>query len=367
MPRATRSHKPSSTSAGEPGGQGGEFGPEAGAPGPQGGEDIGCLHPPRVRRGGAAPHGPEHPWEVLPHDEGQRGGRRRRPGPTVRRPGVSRPQTTSPERQSSSSQRASYPSTRAGRMWASHSAAGASIPCSCSSTASRPARPSARVVGVACCHPREKAHEVTMGTGSTRPRRRWRLAPCRRTRRSRAHQRPSGRLQGRPRVLRARASAVQPGRRHRRAHRRPAGSGVVGAGASATVIRPASWRWPLTQAAAASSSGEGGRRVGLPCRSAPSTRRGHGPATRALPPLEPVLPLRHRATAPRATATDRGARPAARGRGWICSSTMATASGSMRPTRRRRRAARWAEGSPGPGEATGRASRRSSAAHRRGT
>ena len=149
-PRATRSHRPSSTSAGSR---------------PVRGASSGRKQAPRLRRrrGRPPPRPPrvrEPPSPPKPRSTsgGRRAARRRaewperqplRPARSER--GVRRPHTTSPDRHSSSSQRGSYPVTRAGRILASHSAAGASIPASCSTTWSRPARPSTRRSGAACC------------------------------------------------------------------------------------------------------------------------------------------------------------------------------------------------------------------------
>ena len=62
----------------EAAGQRGQLGPEAGTTDAQRGEHVGRGAHLGLGRAGAGPHGAQHRHEVVAHDEGQRGGRRRR-------------------------------------------------------------------------------------------------------------------------------------------------------------------------------------------------------------------------------------------------------------------------------------------------
>ena len=77
-PRATRSHRPSSTSAGRRPVSRGQLGPEAGAPRAQRGQHVGPGAHLGLGCGRPGPHGAQHRDELVAHDEGQRRGGRRR-------------------------------------------------------------------------------------------------------------------------------------------------------------------------------------------------------------------------------------------------------------------------------------------------
>ena len=176
-----------------------------------------------------------------------------------------------------------------------------------------------------------------MGTGATRPRRRCRLAPCSRTRRCRAHQRPSGSSMAEPWAS-SRASAVRARAGVTGAPRgAPDGRGAS-AVSSATVTGPANCRWPPTQAAAASSSVESD--VAPAWRSVatqhPSTSAARPSASRATNQRD------HSATGRAITreSSRSCSSSALRSSGRTWSSTMATASGSS--------ASSWSVGTGSP-------------------
>ena len=77
-PRATRSHSPSSTSAGSRPVSGASSGRKQAPRHAQGGEHVGRRTDLGLGRGRTGPHGAQHRLEVVAHDEGERRGRRRR-------------------------------------------------------------------------------------------------------------------------------------------------------------------------------------------------------------------------------------------------------------------------------------------------
>ena len=85
----------------------------------------------------------------------------------------SRPQTTSPDRHRSSSHSGRYDSTRSAKI-RSQSPAGHSKPCSCSITSASPARPLRRVPGAACHQDWRKTCHSSWLIGRTCARRRSR-------------------------------------------------------------------------------------------------------------------------------------------------------------------------------------------------
>ena len=283
MPRATRSHSPSSTSTGKPARgagparTGSRRRAAAGRPACRPTRPAGRLgrgSPVRARRPAARP-GPARVTRASGVagdgvDEPRRplGQRRRRPfRPTGRRRRLGARGEPPPGHLAGQAQLVEPPGVVAGHPGREDLAlpvAGRHLhPRQLFDDGQQPGPALGRVPGATCCQRARNRTKSAMLAGSTPRRRRPRLAACSRTSRWRAHQRPSGSSMAEPsasrraRPVRARAtSPVRPG-----PSRRAAGASAT---SSSTETGPASSRWPRTHSATASSSSAGSvRRPGL--------------------------------------------------------------------------------------------------------